>query len=69
MGRAYIDKDETRKGCFRREIKIEIEKVREGGREKELFLGSGRKQDLMVGVWRCNPICTLRSNTMQQLGV
>ena len=26
-----------RKGCFRREIKIKIEKVREGGREKELF--------------------------------
>lgn len=36
VGRVYIDKDETRKGCFRREIKIEMEKVR-GGREKELF--------------------------------
>lgn len=45
----------------------ERDKDRDGEGERRegerVILGSGRKQDLMVGVWRCNPICTLRSNT------
>lgn len=39
------------------EIKIEMEKVR-GGREKGYFRFWEKNKDLMVGVWRCNPICT-----------